>query len=333
MQTISKMTMKRIAKAKNKFNIFIEEAPIPKISHTEVLIKAKYTLISRGSEIWRRYVRPEAIQQKMMGYCLTGEIVKTGDLVQSFSVGDKVAAVAPHSEFVSVDTNSKNLTPSIVKLPDEIELKEGTFWPLSTSAVLWINEISKLITINDQIITIMGQGLVGSLIMQVALSQRPKKIIAVDTISYRCKLAKELGSHFVINSSENSLIDNINKITNEKKSNVVIEAVGGPGGKNAFKDSLKIVSQDGIIQVIGLYENEPLQFNSGEIQGKKIIGGFSTNTDRKWASNQALKLISEKSIQPKKMISHNFHYTEASTAFEMLYENISNLMGVVFNWD
>jgi len=46
-----------------------------------------------------------------------------------------------------------------------------------------------------------------------------------------------------------------------------------------------------------------------------------------------LKLISEKSIQPKKMISHNFHYTEASTAFEMLYENISNLMGVVFDWN
>ena len=59
--------MKRIAKAKNKFNIFIEEVPIPKILPTEVLIKSRYTLVSRGSEIWRRYVRPEAIQQKMMG--------------------------------------------------------------------------------------------------------------------------------------------------------------------------------------------------------------------------------------------------------------------------
>ena len=58
--------MKRIAKAKNKFNIFIEEVPIPKILPTEVLIKSRYTLVSRGSEILRRYVRPEAIQQKMM---------------------------------------------------------------------------------------------------------------------------------------------------------------------------------------------------------------------------------------------------------------------------
>ena len=325
--------MKRIAKAKNKFNIFIEEVPIPKISPTEVLIKSKYTLVSRGSEIWRRYVRPEAIQQKMMGYCLTGEIVETGSLVDSFSIGDKVAAVAPHSEYVSVDTADKKLTPSIVKLPDKVDLIEGIFWPLSTSAVLWIDEISKLVPIEDQILTIIGQGLVGSLIMQVALTRKPKKIIAVDTLDFRCKLATKLGAKFVINSSENSLNDHLDKITESKKSNVVIEAVGGPGGKIAFEQSLEIVSQGGIIQVIGLYENEPLQFDSGQIQGKKIIGGFSTNANRIWASDQALKLISQKSIQPKKMITHHFHYSEATTAFEMLYGNISNLMGVVFDWN
>ncbi len=325
--------MKRIAKAKNKFNIFIEEVPIPKILPTEVLIKSRYTLVSRGSEIWRRYVRREAIQQKMMGYCLTGEIVEIGSLVSSFSVGDKVAAVAPHSEYVSVDTADKKLIPSIVKLPDEVDLKEGTFWPLSTSAVLWIDEITKLMPIKDQVITIIGQGLVGSLIMQVALSKNPKKIIAVDTLDFRCKLATKLGAKFVINSSKNSLYDYIAKITESKKSNVVIEAVGGPSGKFAFEQSLEITSQGGIIQVIGLYENEPLQFDSGQIQGKKIIGGFSTDANRIWASDQALKLISQKSINPKKMITHQFHYSEATTAFEMLDGNISILMGVVFDWN
>jgi len=325
--------MKRIAKAENKFNIFIEEVPIPKISPTEVLIKSKYSLVSRGSEIWRRYVRAEAIQQKMMGYCLTGEIVEVGNLVKSFSIGDKVAAVAPHSEYVSVDTVDKKLTPSIVKLPIGIDLKEGTFWPLTTSSVLWIHEISKLVPIKDQIITIIGQGLVGSLIMQVALTHTPKKIIAVDIFDFRCKLATELGAQFVVNSSENSLYDHIDKITESKKSNVVIEAVGGPSGKIAFEQSLEIVSPGGIIQVIGLYENEPLQFGSGQIQGKKIIGGFSTNADRKWASDQALKLIAQKYIQPNKMITHQFHYSEAKNAFEMLYGNISNLMAVVFEWN
>ena len=76
-----------------------------------------------------------------------------------------------------------------------------------------------------------------------------------------------------------------------------------------------------------------MQFDSGQIQGKKIIGGFSTDANRIWASDQALKLISQKSINPKKMITHQFHYSEATTAFEMLYGNISNLMGVVFDWN
>ena len=151
--------------------------------------------------------------------------------------------------------------------------------------------------IKDQVITIIGQGLVGSLIMQVALSKNPKKIIAVDTLDFSCKLATKLGAKFVINSSKNSLYDYIDKITESKKSNVVIEAVGGPSGKFAFEQSLEITSQGGIIQVIGLYENEPLQFDSGQIQGKKIIGGFSTDANRIWASDQALKLISQKSIR------------------------------------
>ena len=325
--------MKRIAKGKNKFNIFLEEVPIPKISPTEVLIKTKYTLVSRGSEIWRRYVRPEAIQQKMMGYCLTGEIVEIGNLVESFCIGDKVVAVAPHSEYVSVDTADEKLTPSIVKLPAGVDLKEGTFWPLTTSSVLWVDEISKLLPIQDQIITIIGQGLVGSLIMQVALTYKPRKIIAVDTLDFRCKLATELGAQYVINSSRNILNDHIDKITESKKSNVVIEAVGGPSGKIAFEQALEITSPGGIIQVIGLYENKPLEFNSGQIQGKKIVGGFSPNSDRKWASGEALKLIAQKDIQPKKMITHQFHYSEAKNVFEMLHGNISNLMSVVFDWN
>ena len=94
--------------------------------------------------------------------------------------------------------------------------------------------------IKDQVITIIGQGLVGSLIMQVALSKNPKKIIAVDTLDFRCKLATKLGAKFVINSSKNSLYDYIAKITESKKSNVVIEAVGGPSGKFAFEQSLEI---------------------------------------------------------------------------------------------
>ena len=70
--------MKRVAKPEGEFNGVIEEAPAPEISDTEVLIRAERTLISRGSEIWRRYIRPGAIDHRMMGYSLAGTVEAVG---------------------------------------------------------------------------------------------------------------------------------------------------------------------------------------------------------------------------------------------------------------
>ena len=66
--------MKRVAKPAGAYNIILEEVDVPKIAATEVLVRAERSLISRGSEIWRRYVREEAIDHRSMGYSLVGRI-------------------------------------------------------------------------------------------------------------------------------------------------------------------------------------------------------------------------------------------------------------------
>ena len=53
--------MRRVAKPEGEYNIVIEKVDRPSPSPTEALIETERTLISRGSEIWRRYIRPEAI--------------------------------------------------------------------------------------------------------------------------------------------------------------------------------------------------------------------------------------------------------------------------------
>ena len=59
--------MKRVAKPAGACNIILGEVDVPKIAATEVLVRAERSLISRGSEIWRRYVREEAIDHRAMG--------------------------------------------------------------------------------------------------------------------------------------------------------------------------------------------------------------------------------------------------------------------------
>ena len=70
--------MKRVAKPAGAYNIVLEDVEVPSIASTEILIRAERSLISRGSEIWRRYVREEAIDHRSMGYSLVGKVEEVG---------------------------------------------------------------------------------------------------------------------------------------------------------------------------------------------------------------------------------------------------------------
>ncbi len=49
--------VKRLAKPEGKYNLVLEEAPMPEPAPGEVRIKAVRSLISRGSEMGARYTR------------------------------------------------------------------------------------------------------------------------------------------------------------------------------------------------------------------------------------------------------------------------------------
>ena len=61
-------------------NVQMVEADIPSPDADQVLIKVNRSLISRGSELFRRYVMPEAVPPRMMGYSDAGEVVEVGVL-------------------------------------------------------------------------------------------------------------------------------------------------------------------------------------------------------------------------------------------------------------
>ena len=53
--------MKRLAKGEGYGNVYLEDAPVPALTSRGVLVRAHTSLISRGSEILRRYrLRPRS---------------------------------------------------------------------------------------------------------------------------------------------------------------------------------------------------------------------------------------------------------------------------------
>ena len=113
-------------------------------------------LISRGSEIGGRYTSERALDHRVTGYSAAGIIEAVGTEVTEFAPGDRVMISAPHAEYVAVDVEPES---SVRHMPDELSFEDATFWPLTTSAVMW--SWASSIKPGDTLV-IIGRGLIGS---------------------------------------------------------------------------------------------------------------------------------------------------------------------------
>ena len=184
--------MKRVIKPTGQFNIEIEEVPMPEPGPGEVRVKAVCSLISRGSEIGARYTREYAVSPEIMGYSLAGVVDALGAGVDCYAVGDRVVALAPHAEYVvrPAVLSTPQDQPRVMAMLPGVEFDAAPYWPLVSGAVTWVDieEIGP-----NHTVVILGQGLVGSLMLQVAKHNGKGRIIAVDALESRCTLVEELG--------------------------------------------------------------------------------------------------------------------------------------------
>lgn len=324
--------MKRVAKPEGKFNVVLEDAPMPAVGPHDVRVRNVRSLISRGSELWRRYIRPEAVDPQIMGYSVAGVVDATGAEVQGFAPGDRVGVSGPHAQFVVQDSRIASASdgPRIVRIPDALEFEQATFWPLTTSAVLWIE--------NDHIqpddtVVIVGQGLVGSLMLQVARANGQGRLVAVDALPNRCALASELEADKVINAADEDPVARVQELTGGKGADVVIYAVGGRAGLRAFDQAQRMAASGGLLQVVGLYEDDPLPLSSSEIQRKRLIGGALPDSDRVAATKRSLELLTQGRIATDRMVTHRFPYRQAPEAFHFLHDHPETALGVLITWD
>ncbi|MEE2752876.1 MAG: zinc-binding dehydrogenase [Candidatus Latescibacterota bacterium] len=322
--------MYRLAKPEGAYQIELEDVPVPEIKASEVLIRTERTLISRGSEIWRRYAREEAIDPAIMGYSLVGSIAQVGAQVPEFSIGDRVAALAPHAEWVAVEVVNPKVHPSVVSLPGDVSSEVGTFWPLGTSSAMWMDELDPQ---NDETVVIMGQGLVGSGCLQALKAKSAARVFAVDAIPARCDLSITLGADLAIDVSKEDPVEATMEATGGEGANSVVYAVGGRSGTRAFEQAQDMVRRGGLIQVIGLYEDENLPLDSAKIQGKRLQGGFVDMSKRPAASDRSIQLIAEGKIDVDAMITHRVNFREAAEAYDMLYSRLHECMAVILEWN
>lgn len=319
--------MFRVTKPEGFGNIQLQEVPIPEITAQQIRVKADTTLISRGSELFRRYIREEAVSPSIMGYSLTGRVDAVGTAVADYQIGEPVMVVAPHAEYVVAEPNATD--GRIVRLGEGVGFEEGTFLPLATSAVAWSDSAG--VKAGDTIV-ILGQGLVGSLMMQVLRSYDAERIITVDALPMRCELSERLGADTVINAAEVDPVETVLRLTDGKGADIVIDCVGGHAGINSFEQAQDMTRRFGTIQLIALYQQAPLPLHSSKMMSKRLVAGILTDEPRSQIAARALQKIENGDIRATEMVTHRFHYTEAKEAFDLLWHSPGDALGVLMKW-
>jgi threonine dehydrogenase-like Zn-dependent dehydrogenase len=320
--------MKRIGKHEGIGNVVVEDAPVPEIGPREILVRNVRTLISRGSEIGRRYLHPGEIDPAIMGYSAAGYVAAVGTDVTEYLIGQRVAIMAPHAEYVVGDVDRDDgswITP----IPDSVTFDAATFHPLVIGALTW----AKISAVQPhETVVILGQGLVGALVLQAVRAYKPERLIAVDALDHRRALATQFGADVVIDAATEDPVARVKELTGGDGAHVVIDCVGGKAGVVSFAQGLDMCRPLGRIHLIALYHGEPLPLDAGKIQSRLLIGGYYTEESRKPFADWAMAAIDSGEIQVDPMITHHFSFTQAKEAFDILYHRPGEAFGVLLDW-
>lgn len=329
----------------------IKEIPVPEIALDQVLIRVEYVGIC-GSDVHyfhdgRCGTFVVGKEEFMLGHECAGTIVKVGDEVKNLVAGDRVCVepgitcgkcehcksgeynLCPDVKFLATPPiqgcNERYLAfPADLcyKLPESMSTRVGALIePLSTC--MYSAQLSE-VTVGDTVV-ILGAGCIGLLIMACCKARGASRVIICDLENIRLEKAKEMGADYVINSRETDPLAEINRLTDGRGADVVIEAAGN---KVTIAQTPFIVRQGGLILLVGMSAEEEITYNFGQIMAKeariksqfRFVNTFPT----------AIAAVESGLIPLEKIVTHEFTFDEIQKAYETcVYDKSSVVKAIV----
>jgi len=308
-------------------DVRVEELPKPEISAGELLVKTKDCGIC-GSDVMEWYRIKKA--PLVLGHEMTGVVEKVGEGV-SFNKGDRVF-VSHHvpcmeccyckagNETVCDTLRKTNFIPGgfaeYVKvpeinvklgtflLPDEISFEEGTF--IEPLACVVRGQRKANVQEGNNVLVI-GSGVSGLLNIQLAKANGAAKVVATDISEYRLEAAKKFGADTALNAKEE---------IKEKFDRVIICTPALP----AIQQGLQAVDRGGSVLLFAPTKPEVEVSIPLWDLWKDCTTLTTSYAGAPRDIKEAIKLIKEKKINVKDMITHKLPLEKAGEGFKLVAE-------------
>ena len=331
-------------------NLTIEEQPLdhanlaPDDIWIETQISAFKIGTDRGNYEGAEDVPGAPTYPRWVGDSNLGIVRGIGRDVTRVKVGDTVVTRQPHqSEYITKES------ASIVVVPPGVDPEDAVYAHLYA---LSAHCYRKALFQPGENVAVVGVGLLG--LGAIALGPLfGARVAAIANSPVRLGMAKTMGAHTGLLSDDPDLKMKLDEFTNGEGIDLVI-LTANPWP--ALRTSLDIVRENGRVSIVSLLGRGevPLDFNPMPMELFYIKGislfavsgpagylfpdGTSNpfHMQNRWAADRSaahvLSLMADGKLEPKRLITHRFHYTEMVKAYEMAYHRDKSMLGVIFDW-
>lgn len=207
------------------------------------------------------------------------------------------------------------LTPAsnLIRIPDDLDLESAALTEPLACTVHGVVATASVRAGDNVVIT--GPGTIGLLALQLAkVAGASVIIIGTNQDVERLKLAKELGADGIINVQE--VRDIVECVTDRFGGNGADVAIECSGAALAAKTLSDVVSRGGRFCQMGLYGKAILFDQDAVCYKELVVTGTNASVTPAW--KRALKLLAERKVDARRLISHRFAIPDWDKALEVM---------------
>jgi threonine dehydrogenase-like Zn-dependent dehydrogenase len=328
----------------------IEEQPLKTVDlkPDEVWIETQITALKigtdRGNYEGAQRVPGAPDYPRWVGDSNLGIVRGLGSRVTRLSMGDRVVTRQPHQSDYVIPQSA-----NIVKVPAGVHAEDAVFAHLyALSAHCYRKAYFQF----GENVAVVGLGLLG--LAAVALGPLfGARVVGLGNSPIRLEMAERMGAHAAYLSDDPDLEAKLDRFTQGVGIDLVI-LTANPWP--AYRTAVEIVRSGGRVSIVSLLGRgeAPLGFNplamewfyakgialiavsgpSGYLypQASQSVMQIQDRFAAQRACTHVLSLMADGVLEPKRLITHRFHYLDMAQAYEMAYRREKSMLGVIFDW-
>ncbi|WP_029138859.1 zinc-dependent alcohol dehydrogenase [Nakamurella lactea] len=313
------------------------EQPVPPIGAGQLLVRARYTAVSAGTEV-RMYRGEEHVPQNPQeypmasGYSMVGTVEQVGRDVVGFDPGDRVFVLEPHQSWAVVDAGNA------FRLPTGADDQRFAYALVAEIALHALRRCSPTF---GESAAVFGQGVVGLAGIAVARAWG-LRTIALDLAADRLELSTRIGADLAVLADSADVAAAVNDFAGPAGVDLALESASS---WQAVRQAYQLLRRGGRLCVVSRHTSVAgINLLEGDLMTKEITltsGYAHPVTDvpldlARWTRPRNLALIIDRiaagRLSLDEMVTHRIRPDQLPDIYARLDRGDTSISGVIVDW-